>query len=682
MQKDYHTQTPGQTLDSLDSSLQGLSQSQVVVKLQEHGKNQLTAKKRTPFIIRALRQFNDPLIMILIGAAIISGAITIYEGHPSDLVDVAIILGIVVLNAAIGLVQDGKAHTALEALKNMSQPFCNVVRDGVDSRISTVELVPGDIVKMEAGDNIPADIRLIECFGLQVVESALTGESTAVSKTPNTLIQKDLPIGDRTNMVFSGGQILNGRAIGVVVETGMKTQVGQIAAMIGDEPTQSTPLQKQLSKTAKWISLAILAFAIIIFSAAIINQDPVVDSFMTAVAIAVAAIPEGLPAVVTIVLAIGVRKMSQRNSIIRHMPAVEVLGRVQVICSDKTGTLTQNKMTVVELYTLQDGQYDSFCKPQSKAQQLLTKTLLYCNDTKQGDGQLLGDPTETALVEYAQKHNISIVNVKRIGELPFDSDRKLMSVVMQETVKSSTSTATVDLSTRNGLCNIKTAYTKGATDNMLKLCTHILDGDNIRAITPADINKILTVNDALSKRALRVLGAAIKTDNLDVLEHGMTFVGLVGMIDPPRPEVTAAIETCKKAGIKPIMITGDHATTATAIAQQIGIEGKSYTGQQLDAMTDKELDNCIMQAGIFARVSPQNKVRIVHSLKGKGLVVAMTGDGVNDAPSIKAADIGIGMGITGTDVSKGAADMVLVDDNFATIVGAVEEGRRIFSNIK
>ena len=657
--------TPGQVLDEKQSNLKGLNSSQVAERQARYGKNKLADPKRTPFIIRLLRQFNDPLVLILIGAAIISASISIYEGHPSDMADSGIIMLIVVLNAAIGLIQEGKAHTALEALKNMSKPFCNVVRDGVDQRIPSVELVEGDIVKLEAGDNVPADLRLIECASLSIVESALTGESVPVEKSPNTLSQEDLPLGDRINMAYSGSQVINGRAVGVVCEIGMNTQVGQIASMISEQPTQSTPLQKQLAKTAKWISLVVLGFAIIIFVAALVHKDPVVESFMTAVAIAVAAIPEGLPAVVTIVLAIGVRKMSQRNSIIRNIPAVEVLGRVQVICSDKTGTLTQNKMTVVELFTLADKQYSSEIKPASHAQSLLADALVFCNDTKIGDGELLGDPTETALIDYAQKHNLPVLNLekKRVSEKPFDSDRKLMTVVMQ---------------TGNG----RVAYTKGAMDNMLKLCTHIIDGNQTRAITSKDIEVINGINDKLSRQALRVLGVSIKTSDVERMEEGMTFVGLCGMIDPPRVEVTAAIATCKKAGIKPIMITGDHATTAQAIARQIGIEGKVHTGQQLDAMTDEQLSDIILDCGVFARVSPQNKVRIVSALKSKKIVVAMTGDGVNDAPSIKAADIGIGMGITGTDVSKGAADMILLDDNFATIVGAVEEGRRIFSNIK
>jgi Ca2+-transporting ATPase len=664
MQKSYHTMTVGQVLDKYDSTQQGLSQPNVDARQQQYGKNKLQDAKRTPFVFRFLRQFNDPLIMILVGAAIISTSVAIWEGRTSELLDSSIIVAIVLLNAIIGLVQESKAQTALEALKKMSQPYCNVVRGGVDQRISTTELVQGDIVRLEAGDNVPADIRLIECYNLAVVESALTGESTAVDKQATTLAQEDIPLGDRLNMVYSGSNVINGRALGVVVEVGMGTQVGQIASLISNQTNDKTQLQKQLAKTANIISLGVMVFAVVIFAMAVIHREDIIKSFMTAVAIAVAAIPEGLPVIVTIVFAIGVRKMSAHNSIIKNIPTVEVLGRIQVICSDKTGTLTQNKMTIVELYTHRDNQYKAEVAPQSSAQQLLARAMVYCNDTKRTGAELVGDPTEIALVNYAKRHNLSVLNesVKRVTERPFDSERKLMTVVVQQD-------------------GVNTAYTKGATDNLIKLCTHILDGDTIREIAKHDIERVLNINHNMSGRALRVLGVAV-SNNTDMLEQGMTFVGLCGMIDPPRPEVAAAVAKCKQASIKPIMITGDHAVTAGAIAKEIGIEGDVYTGQQLDAMSDAELSDCILRCGIFARVSSQNKVRIVNALQAKGLVVAMTGDGVNDAPSIKAADIGIGMGITGTDVSKGAADMVIADDNFATIVGAVEEGRKIFSNIK
>ncbi|MDR3022012.1 MAG: cation-translocating P-type ATPase [Clostridiales bacterium] len=665
MDKKFHTLTASQTLSDLKTSMQGLSQIEVKKRQQQFGKNELVAKSRTSFWLRLLKQLNDPLIMIMIGAVIISTSIAVYNGKPSELIDGGVILLILIVNAMIGIIQEGKAETALLALKKMSKPFCTVVRDGQESRIATSELVNGDIVVLVAGDNIPADLRLIESIELTVEEAALTGESMGVVKNIATQSNPNLPIGDRTNMVYSSGVVLSGRGKGVVIGIGMCTEVGKIATLISEQPTQKTPLQRQLFKTANIISLSVVVLSCIIFVVALFNKTSVVESFMTAVAIAVAAIPEGLPAILTIVLAVGVRKMSLKRAIIRNIPSVEVLGNTQVICSDKTGTLTQNKMTVVQLYTLDAKVYDGFKRPTLASQMTLAKAMVFCNDAKFGADQILGDPTEIALINYAKNHSLleHTQLEKRVKERAFDSERKLMTVVMESG-------------------SVKTAYTKGANDCLLKLCTHIYDGTRTRPITDIDKSQINNVCYKMSNEALRVLGVAIKTHDVDKLETDLTFVGLCGMIDPPRPEVAEAVNVCKRAGIKTIMITGDHATTASAIARQIGIEGKVVTGAELDSMTDAQIDSCILKCGIFARVSPQNKVRIVNTLKGKGLVVAMTGDGVNDAPSIKAADIGIGMGISGTDVSKGAADMILADDNFATIIGAVQEGRRIYDNIK
>lgn len=663
------------------SAESGLTAAEASERLSQNGKNELDQGKKKSIFVKFLEQFKDAMIIVLLCAAIISSIISIVEKQYYDLIDAGLILLIVIVNAIIGVTQEAKAEAALDALKNMNKPFCKVIRDGEMIKIKSEELVVGDLVVLEAGDIVPADIRLIEAMSLKVEESALTGESVPSEKDAEIVCDTDAPLGDRKNMVYSSGVVSYGRGKGVVVATGMGTEVGKIAKMLGEHDDQQTPLQVQLAKTAKVLSIIILAIAAIIFVAKICMSiggetpmaDTIIGSFMTAVAIAVAAIPEGLPAVVTIVLAIGVQRMSEKRAIIRNLPAVETLGCCEVICSDKTGTLTLNQMTVKDLYTTSAKSYevDNENKKDDYSVDMLIKGMTLCNDTIVSDGKLHGDPTETALVAYARLIGYDsedmIKSNPRIDEIPFDSKRKLMSTVHQ---------------TSDG----KIAFIKGAPDILIERCTEILDGDKIRKITADDVKNIKASNSKMAHKALRVLAVALKKSELSAekLESNMVFVGLVGMIDPPRPEVKEAVKVCKRAGMRPIMITGDHIDTASAIAEQIGILRKGdwvITGAELDKLSDEEFHKNLHKYRVFARVSPENKVRIVKAFKSFKKICAMTGDGVNDAPSIKAADIGIGMGITGTDVSKGAADMVLADDNFATIIAAVEEGRKVYSNI-
>lgn len=663
------------------SAESGLTAAEASERLSQNGKNELDQGKKKSIFVKFLEQFKDAMIIVLLCAAIISSIISIVEKQYYDLIDAGLILLIVIVNAIIGVTQEAKAEAALDALKNMNKPFCKVIRDGEMIKIKSEELVVGDLVVLEAGDIVPADIRLIEAMSLKVEESALTGESVPSEKDAEIVCDTDAPLGDRKNMVYSSGVVSYGRGKGVVVATGMGTEVGKIAKMLGEHDDQQTPLQVQLAKTAKVLSIIILAIAAIIFVAKICMSiggetpmaDTIIGSFMTAVAIAVAAIPEGLPAVVTIVLAIGVQRMSEKRAIIRNLPAVETLGCCEVICSDKTGTLTLNQMTVKDLYTTSAKSYevDNENKKDDYSVDMLIKGMTLCNDTIVSDGKLHGDPTETALVAYARLIGYDsedmIKSNPRIDEIPFDSKRKLMSTVHQ---------------TSDG----KIAFIKGAPDILIERCTEILDGDKIRKITADDVKNIKAANSKMAHKALRVLAVALKKSELSAekLESNMVFVGLVGMIDPPRPEVKEAVKVCKRAGMRPIMITGDHIDTASAIAEQIGILRKGdwvITGAELDKLSDEEFHKNLHKYRVFARVSPENKVRIVKAFKSFKKICAMTGDGVNDAPSIKAADIGIGMGITGTDVSKGAADMVLADDNFATIIAAVEEGRKVYSNI-
>ena len=669
-----HDKEAGEVLAALSVTEQGLSSAEAEKRAAEYGKNALKEAKKKSLIVKFLEQFKDVMIIVLLAAAVVSAVIALVEGEYSELIDAGVILLIVVLNAVIGVVQENKAENAMEALKNMNKAFSKVLRDGEWKHLASEELVPGDIVKLEAGDIVPADMRLLTSASLKIEEAALTGESVPSEKDAEKVVDADAPLGDRADMAYSGGTVAYGRGTGVVTHTGMSTEVGKIATMLTDGSQQTSPLQKQLGKTAKLLSILVLAIAAVIFIVqAVKDPDNIMEAFMTAVAIAVAAIPEGLPAVVTIVLAIGVQRMSKRNAIVKNLPSVETLGCCEVICSDKTGTLTLNQMTVKGYYLPKCGfkTTEDEREPGSD-EELFLRAMALCNDTEKTSEGLVGDPTETALVAYAEDcgfdHRKLVAEYVRVDEVPFDSGRKLMTTVNEHEGE-------------------REAYVKGAPDMLLPRCTRILVGDEVRAITEKDVEEIKKANSRMAKKALRVLGVAVKTGDLthETLESDLTFVGLVGMIDPPRAEVKDAVRVCIGAGMRPIMITGDHAETAAAIATEIGIlrEGdKVILGAELDKMSDEEFAATIEEYSVFARVSPENKVRIVTTYQGKGKVVAMTGDGVNDAPSIKRADIGIGMGITGTDVSKGAADLVLTDDNFATIIGAVEEGRKIFSNIK
>ncbi len=670
----FHDKSAEEVLRSLSATEEGLTTAEADKRIAQYGKNALKEAKKKSLLRKFLEQFKDVMIIVLIVAAIVSAVIALVQQEYSELIDAGVILLIVIINAIIGVVQENKAETAMEALKNMNKSFSKVLRDGEWKHLASEEIVPGDVVKLEAGDIVPADMRLLTSASLKIEEAALTGESVPAEKDAEKTVAADAPLGDRADMAYSSGIVSYGRGTGVVTHTGMNTEVGKIATMLTDGSQQTSPLQKQLGKTAKLLSILVLAIAAIIFIVQAVRGNDIMDSFMTAVAIAVAAIPEGLPAVVTIVLAIGVQRMSKRNAIVKNLPSVETLGCCEVICSDKTGTLTLNQMTVKGYY-LPDCGFKAVDEERASAGgdfDVFVRAMALCNDTEKTSEGLTGDPTETALVAYAEDCGYDFHALRedyvRVDEVPFDSVRKLMTTVNEHGGE-------------------REAYVKGAPDMLLPLCTRIMDGDTVRDITEKDVAAIKKANSQMAKKALRVLGVAVKTDGLDHghLESNLVFVGLVGMIDPPRAEVKDAVRVCVEAGMRPIMITGDHIDTASAIASEIGIlrEGdKVILGADLDRMSDEEFKNTIEQYSVFARVSPENKVRIVTTYQGKGKVVAMTGDGVNDAPSIKRADIGIGMGITGTDVSKGAADLVLADDNFATIIGAVEEGRKIFSNIK
>lgn len=653
----YHDRKSDSALEELHSSPEGLTEQEAARRLGEEGKNALEGAKKKPLAVKFFAQFADPMIIVLLVAAVVSSVIAIVRAEYSELIDSGIILLIVILNAVIGLVQESKAENALEALKSSNKPYSKVMRGGERKVIPTEEIVRGDIVVLEAGDVVPADMRLISSASLKIEEAALTGESVPAEKDANAVVAANAPLGDRANMAYSSGTVTYGRGSGVVVATGMNTETGKIAKMLKEVKENPSPLNRQLAKTAKILSFAVLGIALVIFLVSVFaHKTDVMEAFMTAVAIAVAAIPEGLPAVVTIVLAMGVQKMSKRRAIVKNLPSVETLGCCEVICSDKTGTLTLNKMTVRETY----------CP--SGNEQLLNTIMALCNDTvKTADG-LAGDPTETALVAYAeqkgQEYGALTEGNPRIAELPFDSNRKLMTTVH--------ATADGDMS-----------YTKGAPDMLLARCAYALTAEGVKPLTDELRAEISAANSAMANRALRVLAAAYTQGN-SLEERDLTFVGLTGMIDPPREEVKAAVAQCRSAGIHVVMITGDHPDTAKAIARELDIlrDGDlTATGAELDEIPDEQLYKDIGRYSVFARVSPENKVRIVKAFRHNGKVTAMTGDGVNDAPSIKEADIGIGMGITGTQVSKEAADIILTDDNFATIEGAVEEGRKIFSNI-
>lgn len=668
--KEYLTDV-GEVMKNENSSLAGLTTAEAEKRAEKYGKNKLKAAKKVPLIVRFLSQLGDPMTIILICAAVVSGILAVVEGE--SFADVIIILAVVLINAVLGVYQESKAENAIEALQEMSAATSKVLRDGETVVIKSEDIVPGDIVFLDAGDSVPADGRLIDCASLKIEESALTGESVPVNKMIDVLNLKkgedDIPLGDRKNMVYMGSSVAYGRGTLVVTATGMNTEMGKIADALTKAEDSETPLQKKLNQLSKVLTWLVLGICVVIFGVQLIktgiNADTIVDTFMVAVSLAVAAIPEGLAAVVTVVLSIGVTLMSKRKAIIRHLTAVETLGCAQVICSDKTGTLTQNKMTVVQSY--------------GSDREETARSFALCTDAKLAVGQTVstGDPTQTAVVDYAAKIGLPKYELEekypRVGEIPFDSMRKLMTTVH-----------------RDGEGFVQ--YTTGAPDVVIGKCTSALvDGREVE-MTEELRETLFKENKKLADQALRVLASGRKTYiktpesyEPDKMEQGLCFLGLVGMIDPVRPEVKDAIEECRSAGIRPIMITGDHKDTAVAIARELGIieEGQyAITGAELSKMDDATFAKEFKNISVYARVQPEHKTRIVNQWRAAGYVTAMTGDGVNDAPSIKSADIGIGMGITGTDVTKNVADMVLADDNFATIVSAVEEGRRIYDNIR
>ncbi len=655
--------------NNLNSSENGLSENEAKKRLEQNGKNKLDEGKKASLAARFLAQLKDPMLIILMVAALLSGVTAYYSNE--GLADVIIILSVVIINSVLGVYQESKAEKAIEALQEMSSATAKVLRNGQIAVVKSEDIVVGDVIILEAGDSIPADGRIIESASMTIEEAALTGESVPVTKIMDILNLKDgkdVSLGDRKNMLYMGSTVAYGRGKAIVCNTGMSTEMGKIADTLAKTEEGKTPLQIKLHQLSKVLSYAVLAISAFIFvfsliSAESVDADTLISTFMIAISLAVAAIPEGLATVVTLVLSIGVTRMSEKNAVIRKLTAVETLGAAQVICSDKTGTLTQNKMTVVDYY--------------GENEELIAKAMALCSDAELKEGSAIGEPTECALVNYAYKLGLNKTDLKseepRIGEAPFDSVRKMMSTVHKKS---------------DGIIQ----YTKGAPDEILKSCTKILKNGTVREITQADKDEILAQNKVFADKALRVLCAACKyyetqpvSFESEVLETDLIFLGLTGMIDPVRPEVLDAVKEAKSAGIRPVMITGDHIDTAIAIAKELQIitdASQAITGSMLDEISDENLSDEIEKFGVYARVQPEHKVRIVNAWKNKGFVVAMTGDGVNDAPSIKSADIGVGMGITGTDVTKNVADMVLVDDNFATIVNAVEEGRRIYDNIK
>ena len=663
-----------EVLQEVGSSPEGLSSEEAKKRLDANGPNKLREGKKTSLVMKFLQELSDPMLIILMVAAVLSVATSAIQGQV-EFADAIIILIVVLINAVLGVYQESKAEKAIEALQKMSQSKSKVKRDGKITLVPSEELVKGDVVVLEAGDAVPADGRILFAASLKCEEAALTGESVPSDKSERVLQAGEngnVPLGDRSNMIYSGTSVVYGRAEAVITATAMDTEMGKIAEALENAMENETPLQKKLAQLSKILTWAVLGISVIILIVNSIRMalthsfsiNGFIDIFMVAISLAVAAIPEGLAAVVTIVLSIGVTKMSKRNAIIRKLTAVETLGCTQTICSDKTGTLTQNKMTVVDFY--------------STDEKLLGKAMALCSDAHLNDShEAEGEPTEAALVNYAYKLGIDkglVENdMQRVAEAPFDSVRKMMSTIHKD---------------GNGFIQ----FTKGAPDEILKCCTKILSSDGIRPLTDKDRQEILKKNKEFADRALRVLAASFKSYDAipaDVspaaLENDLTFIGLTGMIDPVRPEVVDAIKECLSAGIRPVMITGDHKDTAVAIGKELGIvksEKEAITGADLDKLSDEELAKNIDKYHIYARVQPEHKVRIVKAWQQKGAITAMTGDGVNDAPAIKNADIGVGMGITGTDVTKNVADMVLADDNFATIVAAVEEGRRIYDNIR
>ena len=674
--KEY-LESKDKVLGELSSSEEsGLTAAEASSRLSQYGPNELEKEEKTPLWKRFFEQMADPMVIMLIVAAVISAVTGMVQGEP-EWADVIIIMAVVIINSVLGVVQEAKSEQALEALQQMSAAQSKVIRDGKMEHLPSAELVPGDIVLLEAGDSVPADCRILESASMKIEEAALTGESVPVEKHVEAIAlaagADDVPLGDRKNMCYMGSTVVYGRGTAVVAATGMKTEMGKIAGALTTAKKELTPLQMKLNELSGILTKLVLAICVIIFAVDIVRHfgelgshpEMILDTFMVAVSLAVAAIPEGLVAVVTIVLSMGVTKMAKRQAIIRKMTAVETLGCTQVICSDKTGTLTQNKMTVVKHVA---------AAPEEK----LLAGMALCSDAKWDaeKGESQGEPTEAALVNDAAKAGMTGLDVEhpRVGEAPFDSSRKMMSVVVEEADGS------------------YEQYTKGAPDVVLGLCTKVYDGEKVVPMTEARRAELLAANKAMADEALRVLALASRTWDAvpadcspEALEHDLTFCGLSGMIDPERPEVAAAISEAQGAGVRTVMITGDHIDTAFAIAKNLGIasdRSQAITGAELDKMSEDELDRNIERYCVYARVQPEHKTRIVEAWKSKNKIVAMTGDGVNDAPSIKRADIGVGMGITGTDVTKNVADMVLADDNFATIISAVEEGRRIYDNIR
>jgi len=665
---EHFSSKPADVLKALEvDPAQGLSAAEAEKRLGRYGANVLAEKKKKTNLQRFFDQFKDAMILILIAAAVVSFVVACVEGNPGEFFEPALILLIVILNAVMGVLQESKAEKALDALKGLSAPHARVLRGGAEQVVEAAALVPGDIIRLEAGDFVPADARLLQSAGLKSEESALTGESVPAEKDAQAPVAADAALGDRVNMVFSGCSITYGTATAVITATGMQTEMGKIAGLLSGEAETQTPLQRKLASLGRSLGFVALGACAVIFVVGLLNGINVLEIFMTAVSLAVSAIPEGLPAIVTIVLSIGVQRMVKKNAIIRRLPAVETLGSASVICSDKTGTLTQNRMTLQKAYL--DGAAGAVDSGDAAARTLVRTAALCCDGTvtfaPDGTATHIGDPTETAIVFAAHKFGDTKDALRagfpRIAELPFDSDRKRMSVVVEHGGR-------------------RLVIVKGAFDGIAPLCA------------AGNIERARQINDEMSRSALRVLAVAVREiEDLpeplepETLETGLTFLGLVGMIDPPREEAREAVAVCREAGIRPVMITGDHVVTASAIAKNLGIlkDGdRAVTGAELDAMSEAELDNAVEDISVYARVSPENKIRIVKAWQRKEKVVAMTGDGVNDAPALKAADIGCAMGITGTDVAKGAADMTLTDDNFATIVDAVREGRGIYANIR
>lgn len=672
-----YLQPIGEVFADVKSCENGLTAEESEARLQSQGKNKLAEGKKEPMFLRFLKQFIEPMTLILIVAAIISAVMSgLNKEFPTDVI---IIMSVVVINAVLGVLQESKAEKAIDALQKIAAATSKVIRNGRIVVVKSEDLVVGDVIVLEAGDAVPADARIIECASMKVEEAALTGESVPVIKTVEAISSNgaDVPLGDRKNMVFMGSTVVYGRGKAVIVGTGMNTEMGKIANALQTAKEGKTPLQQKLSQLSKVLTYMVIGICVVIFAISLIRAavdktlmndtaNTILNTFMIAVSLAVAAIPEGLATVVTIVLSIGVTNMSKRNAIIRKLTAVETLGCTQIICSDKTGTLTQNKMTVVEHY--------------GDDEKLLANAMSLCSDAEYDveKGEATGEPTECALVNYASTldldKNVQKTLYPRIGEIPFDSMRKMMTTVHRD---------------QEGAI---VQYTKGAPDEIVKRCTHVYENGAVVEMTEQKRDEILAQNKAMADKALRVLAVAQKTlakepDDYtsEAMEKDMCFVGLVGMIDPVRPEVLPAIEECRKAGIRPIMITGDHKDTAVAIAMQLGIitdPSQAITGAELDKISDEDFANDVEKYSVYARVQPEHKTRIVNAWRAKGYITAMTGDGVNDAPSIKNADIGVGMGITGTDVTKNVADMILADDNFATIVSAAGEGRRIYDNIR